>query len=189
MKRKIENVFFEPSVAARDGDVVCMGSTFALCDDGTLWRLGEDSWEALPEIPQDEKEQEVTEHLPQEFFGTKKPETLVDCKDCNHHQLGLQYLFCSLQNRYPNGIEQIECNDFEPGQYYKAPEYPVANVGIAEFEDGTWYSIVSNGSEGKPCADCGVMIPGLGNVEGIKMICRVCAERAQEEKYKREGTK
>jgi len=54
--------------------------------------------------------------------------------------------------------------------------------GFATFRDGSWYCISTSIDSGnsKGCAKCGVNLPGLGSIEGLRVVCEDCMISARE---------
>jgi len=174
MKRRIEKVFFEPSIATGDGATL-IGDLHALCNDGSLWCLCGDTWHTLPDIPEIEDPQEseeldriISEEVNlqweakhRELEVSKAPRYSVDCDECQFK--GYQTII--------ETTEDFMCE-------VPAPEVPVA---YAQFSDGAWYSLVAHGgpkAAKHTCTDCGISLCGSGT--SMELFCFECMEKRKE---------
>jgi hypothetical protein len=46
------------SIAITNSTEFELASTVVICDDGTIWELSRGFWEPLPDVPQDQEEEE-----------------------------------------------------------------------------------------------------------------------------------
>ncbi len=88
----------------------------------------------------------------------------------------------------PLGGEDFFCELSKDGQFlpFDAPEFIKPDYkmskGFATFRDGSWYCISTSIDSGnsKGCAKCGVNLPGLGSIEGLRVVCEDCMISAKE---------